>query len=249
MDKKELKKPDEFLTWGARATQFASENAALVLGGTIVCVVLIASFFFWLQRRDAREVEAAGALYRAEKLMEAQQDPALAGFRMPAFNKPKPEDVKAAIEKLEEVAREYPRTKAALRAKAKIGDAYVELEQWDDAITAYQGAVGGTPVERYYALNGLAHAYERKESFDDAASTYRRIVDDPNGFGRDIAALDLARSLERAGKKDAAIQVLTKFTSDFPDSRLKSEAERRLASLGGAVAQAPAPATAGTGGT
>lgn len=249
MDKKELKQPDEFVSWGTRAARYAAENSLVVVGGAVLAVALVAAFFGWLARRDAREVEAAGALYSAEKLMEPQENEMLRGMRLPGLSEPKPEDLKAAIAKLEEVAKEYPGTRAALRAKAKAGDAYVELEQWDDAIKSYEAAIGGSPVERYYALNGAAHALERKGEYDDAAVTYRRIVDDPQAFGRDLATVDLARALENAGKKDAAIQVLSKFSTDFPDSQLKSEAERRLAALGGAPVAQATTMTAGTGGT
>lgn len=248
MDKKELKQPDEFVTWGGRAARFAAENAAIVVGGALLGVVLVAAFFGWLQRRDAREIEAAGVLYAAEKLIEMPENEMFRGMKLPGITEPNPEDMKAAITKLDEVLAQYPSTKAALRARAKQGDLHMELEQWDEAIAAYEKAIGGTAVERYYALNGAAHARERKADHDGAATTYRRIVDDPGAFGRDLATLDLARALEKAGKKDAAIQVLSQFATDFPESPLKPDADRRLGALGGApVAQANM--TLGTGGT
>ncbi len=249
MDKKELKKPDEFVSWGTHAARYAADNAVVVVGGAILVVALIASFFGWMHRRDARELEAAGALYSAEKLLKPQEQQPFPGMRIPGLNEPKKEDVLTAIGKLDEVAVAYPGTKAALRAKAKAGDAYVQLEQWEDAVKSYEAAIGGSAVDRAYALNGAAHARERLGKYEDAAVTYRRLADDPEGFGRDLAALDLARVLEKGGNKSAAIQILSKFPTDYPDSTMKSDAERRLSALGGSPVATATTSTSGAGGT
>lgn len=251
MDKRELKKPDEFVSWGTRAAQYAADNALVVIGGALLVLVLVASTYAWMHNRGAREVEAAKSLYAGEKLMEPDMGGAmgaLSGMNLGAFGKAKPEDLEKAIGEFKAVAEQYPGTKASRRAWAQAGDAYMELQQWDEAAKAYERALGGSGVERYYALNGIAHAYESKQAADEAAAAYRKIVDDAQASFRDHAALDLARVLENQGKTDEAKDLLGQFPTRYPNSPLKSDAEARFRRLGGtpaatasAAPEAPVP--------
>lgn len=243
LDKHELKQPDEFVSWGTRAAHYAAENAFLVLGGVVVSLLLIASVFGWMHNRGEREVEASQALYAGEKMLKGDMKgmAQLRGLGLAGLSDPKPEELKKAIAEFDKVASDYAGTKTARRAKALAGDTYMELEDWDNAAKSYEQAVGGTPIEKYYAISGMGHAYEAKGAHDQAAGAYRRLADDAQATFRDVATLDLARVLAASGKQEEAKTLLADFANDFPDSALKTQAATKLAALGGTPAPAKAP--------
>ena len=221
MDKHELKRSDDFVNWGTRAAHYAADNAFLVVGGAVVSLLLVASVFGWMHRKNEREVEAAQALYAGEKMLKGDVKgmEQLRGLGLAGLSDPKPDDLKKAIAEFDKVSVDFAGTKTARRAKAMAGDTYMELDDWDNAAKSYEEAIGGTPVERFYAISGLGHAYEAKGANDQAAGAYRRLADDAQATFRDVATLDLARVLASSGKQEDAKALLADFANDFPDSR------------------------------
>jgi tetratricopeptide (TPR) repeat protein len=247
LTKQQLKKPDEFLTWGSKAMEFVAGNAWMVGAGALVTLLLIASVFGWLHNRDVRELEASGKLAAGDKILQGNTQ-TFQGMRIPGLTEPSDDDLKKAVAIFDEVAKDYPGSKAERRAHLLAGDAYLKMKAWDDSAAAYDKASGGDAVDRYYAMSGRGHALEGKGAFDDAAGAYRKIADDKSSnFLRDQASLDLARVLVAAGKKDEARDVLGKFAVEFPDSQWKDDAAAKLADLGPAPTPAATPAAvAGT---
>ena len=241
LTKQDLKQPDEFITWGTRAAAYAEKHVAVVVIGALIPLVVVGAVFAMSYSREQRELEAAGKLFAGEKLLQDEGEGPMKGLRIPGMNEPKPENLQAAIAAFEQVARDYSGTKAERRAHLLAADSYYGLKKYDEAAKEYGAATGGTDMERYYALSGKAHAYEGKEAWDDAASTYRGILADSQILNRDIAALDLARVLAKSGKPDDAKAILSKFSSDYPNSALKDDASAKLTELGGTPAPAETP--------
>lgn len=245
LTKQELKAPDEFHTLGNRAAAFAAKNPAMAIVAALVPLLVVGGIFAMSQQSEQREVAAASKLFAGEKLLAPEGSGQMKGLRIPGFSDPKPDDLRGAIGVFQDVAREFPGSKAERRAHLLAGDSYLTLKDYDGAVKEFEAASGaGTEMERYYALSGKGHALEGKQAWDDAAGAYRRIVDDATMLNRDLAALDLSRVLVKAGKPDDAKAVLGKFGTDFPNSAMKSDADAKLAALGGT----PAPVATATPG-
>jgi tetratricopeptide (TPR) repeat protein len=234
LTKQELKTPDEFLTWGTRAAVFAEKNLALVAVGAVALLALAGGVYAMGEHRETQEVEASSKLYEGEKKLKGNDmEGPLRGMHFPGMNEAKAEDMQAALVIFRSVAAEYPGSRAERRAHLLAGDTAFKLKDYDGAAKEYDAVSGGSDVERYYALSGRAHSLEAKEAWDDAATTYRKIVDDKTLLDRDLAELDLARILARSGKADQARTLLAKFKTDFPNSSVQSDADARLTDLGG----------------
>jgi tetratricopeptide (TPR) repeat protein len=239
LDKRDLKTPDEFMTWGSKATAYVAENAVMVIGGTIVVLLLIAGGFGWMHQQKQREIEAAGKLFEAEKILTGDGN-SMFGMVLPGTVKD--EDKRKAIEILDKVSSEYDGLAAARRARLKKGDLHLELGEYDAAIAAYEKALPGAGSEEiFYAQNGIGRANESKQAWDQAAAAYRKVAEDELGVMRDLATLDLARVLIKTDKKDEARALLSAFPEKFKDSSLKTDAEKELAKVGGPLAT-PTPA-------
>lgn len=236
LDKRDLKRPDEFLSTGSKVMTYIAENAPMVLGGTLLVLVAIAAAFGWLHQQQLREVEASGKLFGAEKLLGGD-DPTSRMFGMALPGQVSVEDKKKAVEAFDQVAAEYAGSATARRAQLRSGDIHLELGEYDAAIASYEQALAGAaPEVVFYARNGIGHAFEAKQSWDDAAASYRTLVEDESLSMRDVASLDLARVLVRAGKNDEAREILSGFATKFPDSSLRDTADKELAKLGGPIA-------------
>lgn len=238
LDKRALKAPDEFLSTGSKVAAYVAENAAMVIGGTLLALVAIAAGFGWLHQQKAREIEASGKLFAGEKLLLSDDPMKMFGMSMPS--QADAEAKKKAIEAFDKVASEYAGSATARRARLRSGDVYLDLGENDSAITSYEQALSGAgPEETFYARNGIAHAHAAKQSWDDAAATYRKLADDESLAMRDVATMDLARVLIRAGKNDEARELLSAFATKFPESSLKEQAEKELAKVGGPISTPP----------
>jgi predicted negative regulator of RcsB-dependent stress response len=235
LDKHDLKAPDEFLSTGSKVAAYVAENAAMVIGGVLLALVAIAAGFGWLHQQQVREIEASGKLFAGEKILQSDDPMRMFGMALPSAADA--EDKKKAIEAFDKVATEYAGSAAARRARLRSGDVYLELGEYDSAITSYEQALNGAgPEETFYARNGIAHSQEAKQAWDDAIATYRKLVDDESLTMRDVATVDLARVLIRAGKNDEARELLSAFSTKFPESSLKDSAEKELAKVGGPIA-------------
>lgn len=236
LDKRDLKTPDEFLTRGSRAAIYIAENATMVISATLLVLVVIAAGFGWIHQQRLREIDASGKLFAGEKLLGAgDATTRMFGVAMPG--QVSDEDKKKAIEVFDQVATEYAGSAAARRARLRSGDVHLELGEHDAAIASYEQALAGAASEEvFYARNGIGHAFEAKQAWDDAIASYRKLADDESQGMRDVATVDLGRALIRAGKGEEARTLLSGFAEKFPESSLKDVADKELAKVGGPLA-------------
>jgi len=241
LDKRDLKTPDEFLSRGSKVAIYIAENATMVIGGTLVVLLSIAAGFGWVHQQGQREVEASGRLFAGEKLLGAS-DATSRMFGMAMPGQVTEDDKKKAIGLFEQVAVDFPGSAAGRRARLRAGDVHLELGENDAAIASYEQALAGAGSEEtFYARNGIGHAFEAKKSWDDAAASYRKLVDDETQGMRDVATIDLGQALIRGGKAEEARTLLSAFAEKFPDSSLKDTADKELVKVGGPIAT-PTPA-------
>ncbi|GAL84651.1 tetratricopeptide TPR_2 repeat-containing protein [Sporocytophaga myxococcoides] len=82
------------------------------------------------------------------------------------------------------------------RAYSLIGDAYMELKDFDNAVTYYKKASDYKPNEQYTPsyLMKLALAYEVSKKFEDAAKQYEKIIKD---FPKSSEVMDAKKYFEQ----------------------------------------------------
>jgi hypothetical protein len=211
--RKELRRPDEFVTLTSRAVQYAQshQTTAAWIGAAIVVAVL--GSLALMSFRQTRWEQANTAIARAMSLFNENKIPeATAAFEAFASEPSNPEE-------FVEVARLYS-AQAALRqgefAKAAAG------------FSAVSGGLNGFLQQR--ALLSHAFALEGSGQHDDAAAHFRRAAD-AGGPYTATAVLGTARNLDRAGKKSEAREAYNKYATDFPEAPLVDVAEARAAAL------------------
>jgi len=218
-----LKKPDEFLTFSAKAIRFVANNQKPVFGVVIGVVVVALAFagFRYFSNLSERKAYAMFEQGRLHYLAEIS-----GGKRAPAQEK--------AIEQFEKVIRKYPSTNAARFTLLVYADMSYHRGDYQRAIELYQKALGafsGEGAIQKLILDGLAYAYEAKKDYKSAAEYFQRITETQDEFMKADACYNLGRIMEALNHQEKALEAYDNVVQAYPDSvgfRIAKEKVLRL---------------------
>ncbi|MGB3619013.1 MAG: tetratricopeptide repeat protein [Catalinimonas sp.] len=196
-----LESPEALRERLGRTDDFFRRHQKMVLAAAVVIALLIAGIAFYLYNQGQREEQAQEYIFPAVYYFEADSlnkaldgdgvnygmvyiadeygntaAGNLASFYAGAIYLRQGE-YQQAVDRLEDVDTDDLLVQA--RAYALLGDAYMELENYDAAISEYRKAANYRPNEAFTPgyLMKLGLAYEMAERPADAATAYGQIVD------------------------------------------------------------------------
>ncbi len=209
--RKDLRRPDEFVSRGRQVLDWATENSrTLSWAGTGVAVVVLVVLGF-LSVRHARVRQANEDLGHA-----------LADFRDGHYAQ--------AGSQLAEVANRWQSTAAGRIASLYAANANLNADNFESATVLLQEVLNSHDWPSYLrqqALLDLGYALEHKGDTANAAARYEEAAG-LDGPYTAPALLGAARCHEQAGEKDKARDLYQRFQRDFPDA---AEAEIVAAKL------------------
>jgi len=199
--RKDLKKPDEFVTATRRYLVWGTEHSQLVAmvgGGVLVLLIVL----------------AVVAAFRTARLRDANGDLARAMATLRASN------LGAAKTELEEVARRWQSTPVSSIAAVLAANTELRSGNADAAITAIGELLGPShdlpPYLRQQLQVAWGAALAGKGAWKDAAEKYAAAASAEGPYTGD-AILGEARARERAGEVDRAKELYRKLYEQFPD--------------------------------
>jgi len=211
--RKELRRPDEFVSLTGRAIQYAQTHQRTVAWAAAGVVVVILGVLAVIGFRHTRMQQANTNLARAMALFNENKLPeAIKAFDDIANNASNPEE-------FVEIARLY-----SAQAELRQGQFVRAMAGFDGA----EGGVGGFLQQR--ALLNHAYALEGNQQFEDAARHFTQAAT-AGGPYTPAAVLGEARNWERAGDTAKAKDAYQKYVSQYPDAPEKAVAEARVAAL------------------
>jgi hypothetical protein len=240
LNRKELRKPDEFQVVAGRVMEWTRQRQLQILGLLGAVVVLAFASWGFTAYRNAREVRAGAALTEAVGIEsrpiagEAYLPPGTETFPS------KEERTKAALAALEKVRADAPKTKAGKTALAEIG--FVKQKARDSAGAAQalrdflSQSVMGDPL-RIFATETLAYALEAQGKLNESKAAFARLADE-GAPAR--AAFQQARLALVEGKPEAK-QLLAEVAQKYPKDPVAMEAQQRIELAG--LPPAPLPGT------
>jgi len=245
---KELKKPDEFVSFWTRFGKVIADHRrkVIVLIVTVALIVGTAWGVTWFRGEQAAKATAAFA--RIERIATADLLPDKPDDKAkPAKSEKTTEDdqvprFKTEKERLEAASKEADAFVAAfgsegLGRKALLGKAgrLLALGQPAEAARIYETLAAGETDANLRAVEqeGAAAASEAAGKLDDALRAYTQLADSQHGstFYLDRALFAKARILEQQGKGKEAEQVLRDILSKVPKTPLRQQIDDRLAVL------------------
>jgi hypothetical protein len=227
LNRKELRKPDEFQIVAGRVMEWTRQRQFQIFGLVGAIVVIVFAAWGFTAYQNARETRAGAALAEAVGIEsrpiagEAYLPPGVETFPS------KEERAKAALAALEKVRADAPTTRAGRTALAEIG--FVKQKAGDSAGAAQElraflsQSARGDPL-RVFATESLAYALEAQGKLDEARAAYAQLADEG---APDRAAFQQARVALVQGKPDAK-QLLADVAQKYPKDPVALEAQRRL---------------------
>lgn len=214
LHRKELRQPDEFISFSTHAIEWARKNALAVeiaVGVLIAILLIIGGTRWYLQSRDRT---AARQFYGASELFKrAQWDPAQQDF--------------AAL------AKSYGGTSYGNLAKLYAGRSALNANRPAEAVPFLSEFVAAAPSVALEQIGrvALGHALAATSNVKGARDEYGRAMA-LDGPLRPEATMSLARIEEADGSKEKAIELYQKYLAEEPDGAAASLARMRLSGLG-----------------
>jgi tetratricopeptide (TPR) repeat protein len=243
---KELKKPDEFVSFWTQLGAKITEHRKKVITFAVVAGVGVAVGWGTIAYRNARAAKATVAFARIERTATAPLLPEKADDKTAAAEIEDTEDpvprFKTEKERLEAAIKEADAFVAAYGAEgigrqALLGKAgrLVVLGKPEEAASIYETLAAGEldPGLRAIEQEGAATAYEAAGKLDEALRAYVALADSQHSgtFYLDRALYAKARILEKQGKGKEAEQVLREILTKVPKTMLRQQIDDRLAVL------------------
>lgn len=206
--RKEIKKPDEFITFSAKVLQWCAENLRILFGvalGFALILAIVGAVFLFRVSRDAKATE----LY--------QKALALYPTVSPGGNDSR--EYAQATAALEEIQQRYGSTNVATTALVDLGNIYFEQGEYDKAILCYNDFLQRT--KRTHALHdqvlvSLGETYEAKESYEAALEIYQLLGKEGAPVYQAQAQLYLGRAYEAMGDKTKAMVYYDNYLNESP---------------------------------
>jgi tetratricopeptide (TPR) repeat protein len=240
IDRKELKNPDQFVSFWTHVGAFLNKHRIAVLAGVGGALVLGIGAWAISTTLSKRAADNSAAFARIERVANAplleEKQPAPPDDGLPHF---KTEDARleAALKETDTFLAQHGGSDfkdEALLLKAKY---LLALGKNSEALAIYQGQLGGIDRRLHFiAQEGLGYALEATGQIDSAITAFGTLADESQaaaGFYRDRALFNKARLLEKKGSAKEAEKVLHDILEKTPTTPLREEINDRLAALEG----------------
>jgi tetratricopeptide (TPR) repeat protein len=231
ISRKELKEPDEFITFWARAVEFAQLHSLRIVIGVASVLVVLLLIWAGAAYSEKREAQAARLLAQAQALLQPtspedqqrQDDPQAKG---------------RGLEILVDLVENYERTKACGVARILLGQGYYEQEKYDEAIAVYDAFLKKKePVPKLTAMawEGLAYSHEAKQDYRQAVICYEKLSQMALSNVHPWAYMGMARCYEKLGKPEKAIDAYRALLADHANHSKAPEAKASIARIAQSV--------------
>ncbi|MFB0518089.1 MAG: tetratricopeptide repeat protein [Acidobacteriota bacterium] len=235
--RKQMKR-DEFISTVQKLVNLGilyRKQLALVI---VAVVVVTLAVFGWRYYRHQQELKASALLSSAIKefhtpITQPAETSSEDSAASPSFTSQE-EKCRQVLPSFQKVIDSYPRSFSAAQARYYQGVCYLLLDQYEDAVKAFQNSFKKTSDRFIKALSlmSLAHSYDAMGNYQQAAELYR---DNFKALSRvvpkELVLLDLGKYYEKSDQKNEAMAQYQRIIDEFPESQYKDEAQDRLDTL------------------
>jgi len=200
--RKQLKRPDEFISTSERVIDFCQKNQGVLIASALVVVLVIGGASFVSHNRKQQEL-------RMENLLDEMQ-----GVKENAAGKgPVTDQLKEYLDRFDEGMHKQ-------RARLLLANAFYQEQKFPEAIAVYNEILRQSrPGETVYELAqvDLGYAYESEKDYKKAIEIYKSIVDRGEALSLFDVYLSLARTYELVQDSKNALLILREMENKFKD--------------------------------
>ncbi len=240
----ELLAPDQFQEASGGVAEWLAERQSIFFGALGVALVVPLIYLGARTMMRSGEEKAAATLISALRPLEIPVLVIPEGTDLPGLDtKPRPdglprfyraekERIDAAQPKLKEFVAANGGSSLGALARITLARTMLDDGKPDEALAELESAAKDPAIaERYLflALELQGQAWEQKGDLGKALEYYTTQATLP--IGGDYGHYNKGRILAQSGKRDEAKSAFDQVITGYPDSPLKSEAERRMKAL------------------
>lgn len=228
ISRKELKQDQirDTLVHGAEAVYSHQKTVWIILA---LAVVVGLSIFGWRTYTERQTVKATAALEEGMEIFHARIrtpfEPELPGEKTYVEAKNKFED---AAKKFAEVAGEFARTRPGRVARYYAGLSLVRLERYNEAEEHFRQVDSGDTEVAALARFQTAAIYEKQGKGEEAVKLYQQLAERPTALVPKPLVLLAMADHYRTTNPAEAVRLLNQIKTEYPDSPVTEEAEKRL---------------------
>ena len=219
----------------ARVAMFYQNNSTAVYGmiaGIVLLAFTAAGYVVYMEQASTEANRQLGRIlpvYEQGDYQAALEGVEALDGTSPRVNQPGQQEARAG---LLDIIENHGRTNAGNLARFYAGNAYFELDQYDQALKMYRAFDKDENFIGASAYAAEAAIYESREEFEKAAETYVRAAEQYESELRTPAyLLDAARAYEEAGNAARAEELYNRILTEYDESPAASQAEIFLARL------------------
>ncbi len=219
--KKDIKKPDEFITLSSKIIAWSRDNIRLLLGasGAVVFFILVVGGVFAFKAQ--RETKARALYSEAITLYPtATSAKALSA-----------QEYAAVAAKLEELKSLYGSTVVGTNAFVDLGSVYFQIGDYDKAISCYMDFLeraDSRSALHAFVLESLGETYEAKGSYGKALEVYQQLASESAPIYQAQAQLYLGRVYEAMGDQEKAMKHYESYLDTNPQTLFSEQIRTKL---------------------
>lgn len=215
--KKKLREPDEFITWGSRAMNYALDHIRHIGLGFLLIGVIIVGFILWRQHLAAGEEQAFTLLGKGIRFYHQE------------------EKIGEALHTFSEVIKDHRRTKAGEVALLYRGRCYMLQEEYDRAIEDFDLFLkrSSTAFLRPIALNALGNAYIAKGDYGRAVDHFQQVLASGEEWLKPHVLIQMGMCWEKLGEESKASEAYQESLKMVPPDPWANLVRLRLKKLEG----------------
>lgn len=248
IDRKSLKKPDNFTVWVKKGFEPVLKNKKLLVASLIAIVLIVTIGFWYSHYLEQKEIAANNSLFEAQ-LTLGEEVSQIIKSRTPK-DKPKKADPNAVDESLkfsyekldvqqtyvksfpllEAVAQNHPGTRASFQAQYLMGQLFYQHQNYEGALAHFELAIKDAPseIDRTFVHYAKAFALESLGKHAEAISSLRSAINsftNNNDSLKSDILLAIARNHTALGENEKAKPIYDEILKEFPETENAKKAE------------------------
>lgn len=199
----------------SKAERFFEENGKIISGIAIALFVVIGGYFAYQKLyQEPREEEAQEEIFRAQQLFkeDAYQDAVNGTAQHAGFL---------------DIAADYSGTKAGNMANYYAGISYLNMGEYQKAITLLDEFSTNDPILSVMAKGAIGDAFLELDQPQEAADYYRQAVkQSDNSLAVPFYLHKAAVLAESQGEYDKALSYYQRIKEEYPDSKQGADIDK-----------------------
>ena len=225
IDKKQLDEPDKLQLIFLSARAFMERHKSRIYAGAGIFLFVLAMIGGWTLYRINYE-KSAGKIY--SKIFETAQ-------KAESQKAESPDADQAAIKEYKDLIVQYPRSRAAVLARYRLGNHYFSRHEFDAAILAYKDFLNESPADNdlvTLAYHALGACHEAKKNFKEAIESLEMAMKTTTASSFEaLNYISIARVHEAMNSPQKAVEFYQKALGKTTDPLMTLFLKRKISVL------------------